>query len=363
MNRLILFFLVIQVGILSAQPVFNVKKIIAGHEFYPDEIDSRLWYYSPGYLSIAEVAGKPQFSLLITRFTGSHLMGDQGTKRFTNILQFKVVMQPLHDSILKIAELILGLKFKPTIVPIPISNTSSKLIYQDIKSQDREITGDFESATEILPVEGYWKERNYTIRLSNEEAQLLELQLTKGLTHLSFTYEFFANGVFIINKDQHIDNRNKQISTDIEILKTKPGYEQKNNYGFYSNSFNINVDLNLYPGLVRKIDINAHRIPADYAALDIRCYTFKENLRTDLDARKIEIEASGISSGSMVKQSVLFSEINKDIVSHAVRFPFAVRTDKKYRYRVIDIFKSSGPPLMSTWKEVVDWNWILDITK
>lgn len=345
-----------------AQPVLNSKKIIAGQVYYPDEIDSNIFYYPPGRLKIAEEGGRPDFVLMITRYTGTNLLGDQGKIKFSNILQFKIVMEPKPDSTFQLAKKEMKFKSNPLFLPIPISYIKSKLIYQDINSGDKEIEGNFESTPSPLSNDGYWKERNYTIRLSNEESQLLEHQLTKGITALSFTYEYFSYGSILKNKDQQLVNDTKRANSEIENLKSKKSYEPVNEYSLSSNAFNINVNLTKYPELVKKIDINANRIPADYSAIEVRCYSFNNSLRPDLDARKVDIEATGVAKGSVIKQSAIFSESNKDIVVHFVKFPFAVRTDYKYRYRITDIYKSGRPPASSNWKEAKDWNFVLDIT-
>jgi len=130
-------------------------------------------------------------------------------------------------------------------------------------------------------------------------------------------------------------------------------------YPVLADAFNIEVDLDRWPDLCKQVDINSG-VPPDYAALAVYCYDFQNDLRPDLYARRIEIEAEGVS-GSIVKVNVTFQRSQQDLYHHRVRFPYAVRIDRPFRYRIVNIGEENGNHV-SAWKVINSWTSIIDIT-
>lgn len=340
-----------------AQPVLNAPDTLGGRVVLRDKETLNIYYYLPGELTLAaEKNGHPAFTLLMTRYTGSQLSGDQRASKFNSLLQLKIQLNDHRDSLNY--NLSKHTKQKIRLLPLNLTNIKTRLVFQDADGLSQELTGGGFETIHSVTSALYWPERLYTIKLSNTSAQLLEEQLKKGITSLSFEYVFETSGVIL----------NKTLQTEIAknnlgISGSDKPFEEVHNFPILTNTFNVNIDHQKHPETIRKIDINASRLPANYAFLEVRCYVFKESLNVDLDARKIELEAHGVGAGTKVKQSLIFSKLTPDVVSQHVRFPYAIRTDMPLKYRLMDITSSNQPPLYSEWKELTDWYQVLDITR
>lgn len=348
---------------MNAQPVLNQPHSQLGVTLYPDASSEKVYYYAPGTLSLAtRQDGRPDFRLTMTRYTSTALTNHPGKTRFNSIMQFKILMKPFDDAILQKIKQQLPSDIR--LSPLPIQNIRSTVVHIDINPEGIQgakkvlENGHFESTDQKLPIQTYWTERNYTLRLSSESAQLLQSAFEKGQTLLGFSYSFEAAGV----SKQVIETSVKE---NLSILKNIPPSDTTvqplNHYTIYSNAFEILLDTRKYPELIQKIDLNAERLPADYAALEVRCYDFNNELRHDLDAKKIEIEAQGITQKTRVTQQFTFLERQPDVFVKTIQFPYAVRTDKPFRYRILEITKE-GRPQVSAWREQKNWVELLDIT-
>src|SRR5688500_13901883 len=96
MNAKIFLFvsilLVVSYG--QAQPTAIAKQLLDDIEVYQDLKHNNLYYYAPGNLNLAfEADGKPKFQLVEMRYTGSSSYGDNGEKRFMNVVQFSISME------------------------------------------------------------------------------------------------------------------------------------------------------------------------------------------------------------------------------------------------------------------------------
>jgi hypothetical protein len=126
-----------------------------------------------------------------------------------------------------------------------------------------------------------------------------------------------------------------------------------------AGAFEVTIDTEKWPDLIAKIDIN-EQIPPDYAAVDVYCYDFHNNLRPDLAQKKVEIEAAGVG-GEKVILRYTFRSDTPDIYAYDMKFPYAVKIDVPYRYRLTEITRS-GTVTRADWKTRQSWNGILDIT-
>jgi hypothetical protein len=126
-----------------------------------------------------------------------------------------------------------------------------------------------------------------------------------------------------------------------------------------AGAIEIALDTKRYPDLMRRVDLN-DRAPPGYAALDVYCYDFNNELRPDLAEKEVEIDAEGVA-GRRVKLSASFTSTQPDLYSSGIRFPVAVRLDRPYRYRVHEI-KNDGSEHAGPWRESASWSRILDVT-
>lgn len=374
MKRYILVgFLHISVFYLKGQPILDQPLNVQGLTVYPDIALSDVYYYAPSSLSLSVGQdGKPNFKLTMIRYTGTALTSNQGTKRFNNITQFKIVMKSVDTKILESVQTQLTKKSKTRLFPLKIKRIETQLIYTEInpeglKQNNQKLeSGVFETTQDNLSNENaYWTERYYTIRLSNESAQLLERTLEKGQTIIGFNYAFITEGVSKKQSEVNIQTNApelEQVQTIKEQIKADTLMTKLDNYAVFSDAFQVTIDTKKHSDLIQKIDLNAERLPADYAGLEIRCYDFNNGIRKDLDAKRIEIEAEGITRNALVLQRFTFSNLQSDIYAKNIKFPYIVRTDRPFRYRLVEILKTGGQTKVSAWIEQKNWNTLLDIT-
>ncbi|MGC9355833.1 MAG: hypothetical protein ACP5D9_18445, partial [Mariniphaga sp.] len=130
-------------------------------------------------------------------------------------------------------------------------------------------------------------------------------------TLMSLGYAFFSEGTKQPTKEI-ISNDEKKI-----LEKLTDQYGQKKDSAeikeicIKSDAFAIRIDTEKWPGLMTKVDIN-EQVPPGYAALEVRCYDFNDNLRPDLFAKQIEIKATGVGRGDVIAKTT-FSQKAPDI--------------------------------------------------
>jgi hypothetical protein len=92
----------------------------------------------------------------------------------------------------------------------------------------------------------------------------------------------------------------------------------------------------------------------------VYCYDFNNAIRADLFAKRIEISATSVN-GSEIYHTSTFKQSQPDEYAKSIRFPYAVRFDKPYKYRITEITQE-GDVVSSGWIERTSWSDIIDIT-
>lgn len=324
---------------LFAQPGLNYSVQSNGQSFYRDTLNQRIFYYLPGDLEIGlNPEGEPDMHFISMRYTGTGVLEDNpDLTRYRNILTIKTNMQFVPSEVLKKAKTDLSNRYHVAAVlkPFPITKLEARIVFTPL-SNDTVIVrkGDLamENSNGFSSGGSYWHERYFTVFLDNYSANLLEEAFIKKQGAVSFAYSFHANGIF---------------GTELKESAIK------------TNAWTINPDLDRFPDIIKRIDIN-ETIPPGYAILNIRNYDFANNLRNDLYEKTVQLEATGVA-GEPVKLSVTFQAANTDVTSVNYRFRYAVKLDKPYRYRVIELLKS-GEENISEWHTAGIWSALLDVT-
>ena len=356
-----------------AQPVFHKKEVVNGIVIYPDLKNSQLHYYEPGALEIAkDNFGVPELKFVQLRYTGTQATGDKGKLNFRSLLQFSLRMRNIPaDKLRETKEKLASMTHANVdLRPLNIRKINAHLIYASIddsgklKDKPSKLTGGNMEAVAEAEENSVWQERTFTVSLDNYFSQIFWSTLDKGQTVITLAFSFFAEGILDAPPIQVIDIPNDMASVVTDELKTDSTFGAESDSVrlaiFKADAFGINVDTKKNPGLVRKIDINEAFIPPDFAVLDVRCYDFNNNLREDLFAKRIEIEATGMN-GDVVKDKRTFYSTAPDIYYAGIRFKYAVRMDKPFRYRVVEI-KNDIAPVYGAWINEKNWNKIIDIT-
>ncbi|MEM1119392.1 MAG: hypothetical protein AAGJ18_03035 [Bacteroidota bacterium] len=347
-----------------AQPIESTKQKLDNITIYQDSKKENTYYYAPGDLKlVTEADGKPKFKLVQYRYTGTARTGDQGEKRYMNIVQFTVQQEQIKGADLRKVKTQLGKGTK--LRPLPMRNVSAYLIAAiNNKYQRLGNTGNAQS----LGIAGestrnaYWRERTFTIRLENHEAQLLWDQIAERQLSISVSYAFYADVVigqlvdyaivgdslFAEGLGQAMDESNQLDSTAAtQIIK--------------ANTFPIEIDLDKYPNVLQKIDGNESSIPVDFPALEVACFDFVNDARPDLSGKILSIKAIGINNQMVELEEIDFNEFQPDLNTKQVQFDRPVRINKPLRYQITEITKE-GELNPLGWQSKNSWMGLLDIS-
>ncbi|CAM1371907.1 hypothetical protein [Tenacibaculum xiamenense] len=359
-NILFLAFLV--PNILVAQPRSESKQVIEKLVIYQDSNNKQVFYYAPeGLHLVKDKNGKPSFKFIQMRYTGTKARGDQGKHRFRSLLQFKVA-QLLPDKKRKeaIIDSLNNRGYKVSkLSPIALSNIKAILVHTAVitDSTKNYQHGFFENNNVKNTT---WKELDFTLRLNNEDAQIFWDNFHGNQPTISVNYSFFAK----LNTKKVDD---LTVSGSDEFKETMEAHLEENDSSkvqlkesiINADALSINIDTDEWPELIQQIDIN-EQVPPDYAALDIYCFDFNNEIRPDLYAKRIEIIATGVG-GRDVKLRKTFKYNEPEIYAQTLQFINAIKLNEPYRYRITEILHD-GNYNKSEWKERTTWNEILDIT-
>jgi hypothetical protein len=92
----------------------------------------------------------------------------------------------------------------------------------------------------------------------------------------------------------------------------------------------------------------------------VRCYDFRDELRPDLYAKQIDLEAER-ARGQTVRITLTFDVSRRDLSAISARFPYAVQMNRPFRYRVREI-REDGTRIDGDWVSRESWADVIDIT-
>lgn len=370
---------------------------------YPDSHRPGRFYYPPGELVVAtDAEGRPDLDLLAVRYTGQAASGDQGEHLFRSLLSFRVEMDGPHPDQLMAARHALrqqGVR-RAELRPLPLRRVEAVLVWTPVDEESGDASGDgsdgeagrvlsggrFERAGEGGgptggAFEGYWRQRVYTLRLGNADAQLLIGALDEGRVLLSVGWAFLSDGLDpqralteLTGSPELVEEIRRQLGLDQE--GGDRGGEDASGEGangagsagphlVKAGALSVTVDPTLHPGLVRRVDLN-ERMPPGYGVLEVYCYDFQVTPAEGeggpgLFEKRVEIAAESVT-GATVRREVSFRFDQPDLYSETVRFPVAVRLDRPYRYRVTSV-RLDGSEQAGEWRERESWARLLDVTR
>lgn len=356
-------------GVAEAQPDLRGARPAGALTVYPDDARSSLYYYGPGKIVLAAQAdGKPDLHFLQMRYTGSAATADRGKTVIRSILSFHMRLPGPAAEQMKAAQAALGgTQGGVELRPLPIRRLDAALVYTTAQPGG-------ESKTQALPpghfegndtesessASAYWRERNYTLALDDATSQIFWDAMQKGQVVLSLGYAFYAEGIPPSQPITELSGSPELVNSLRSQVETAP--VPKDNAApalVAANATAIEIDAKRWPELFQKINVDASA-PPGYAALDVYCYDFNNQLRPDLAEKQVEIEAEGVGRRP-VRLITTFRQDQPDLYAKGQRFPLAVRLDRPYRYRVTET-DQDGNTVVSPWKTRTSWNELLDIT-
>jgi hypothetical protein len=346
------------------QPVLSSKMQMHGFDIYQDHEIKQLYYYSPADLALTRKSdGSPDFILIGMRYTGTHFSGDENYKGFLNILQLAVTLEQIPTSVYQ--EIMTSLGRNVQLRPLPIRRFEGELI---IPLGDAAAANEKYRKVSVHGFEGdagqpgntFWQQRTFTLQLDNAEAQLLWNQVNDGQLAISFSYAFYAEAMPGVKAMVDASGTRSDITESMEDVPEDLLFDaQVNTYLVKANTFPIQIDVTKYPECLKRVDIN-EELPPAYAAFDIRCYDFADDLRPDLFKKIVEIKAFAAAK-EFISVKADFNANKPDVSALRVRFPYAIRLDQPMEYRIIEISKD-GASEISQWMPLSNWSEVIDVT-
>ncbi|MGQ0738318.1 MAG: hypothetical protein ACT4OJ_04595 [Bacteroidota bacterium] len=356
----------------TAQPSLHSSFMVAGEKVYRDISKLKLYYYIPfDYKLATDNTGKPSFTVTQMRYTGTRSTGDEGTVKYSNFLQFKLAVDEAQQK--KLATIRTALK---TTIPaaelrmMPVRKFFSVLVFASAEN-----TASVTDSVNLVKVDlaeatdenaavnnSYWNERTVSLRLSNTDAELVENALKNNRSIMSFSYAIYSVFAEKTSDGLSITGTGKlryQVADHFRTLINPAKDTATNTLLVKADAISLAVDINKWPALVQKIDIN-ERVPAKYALFDVYCYDFNNELRPDLYEKKIEIKATSVAGADIIT-TYAFRQSRPDLYARSIRFPYAVKFDRPFYYRVTEI-NNDGEATATEWIQKKEWNEVLDIT-
>lgn len=341
-----------------SQPNLSTRKLIENTEIFQDYKDKKLYYFVPQKLILAkEPNGKPKFSLLSMRYTGSTSTSNSGEKRFLNLVQFTIQLQSPSTENLKIIKQQLG--GNVSLKPCPIRSIENQLVasFNDSTKPQTLASSAGLQDDKSTSSDAYWTERSMTFRLDNNDAQLLIEQIDKKQITLSLNYAFFADCISGLDGTARASGTNKTLAKELEKTTTEMAKDTViKTQAVFVDALQFQLDNSL----VRKIDLN-EEVPPAYALLEVRCYDFINNLRPDLFMKTIDIQAVGVNGQTVTLPAKRFIKNKTDVASIQVQFPYAVRMYQPLKYRITEYFMD-GKRVEGDWISRNSFTELIDIT-
>jgi len=370
--RVYLLWLTLPACCLAA-PDLRTKRVVEAMTVFQDDQRQWVYYYTPGELSLGRTSrGKPDLSFLQMRYTGSAAMGDKGTIVFRSLLNFRVVMQTPSAAQLAEAKRLLSASNrgeKVELKPLPIHRLDAVLVYtpvglDELAEGSKALPAGYFDASDETET-GYWSERVYTLSLDVNSSQVFQEVLQKGQVALSLGYAFYTRGIPETQPSEALTGSAPLVAELRRRLDARPINDRDQGRGenplslVKAGAFAVTLDREQWRESLRKVDLN-EGAPPGYAVLALYCYDFNNGIRPDLFEKQVEIKATGVS-GREVKATAYFNRLRPEQYARSVRFSVAVRMDRPYSYRAIEIGED-GRSIPSPWQKAKSWAPILDIT-
>jgi hypothetical protein len=368
-------------GVAHAMPDLRRGQRAGPVTVYPDDRSANIYYYPPGEMALAAADdGRPDFRFLHMRYTGNVTTGDRGRSVYRSLLSFRVVLSgPTVQQLAAARAALAAGRGSIELRPLPVRRLEAVLLDTGAAgaaagqaATPQPLSGGHFDAPDENGGGGssaaYWTERIYSLVLDADTAQLLSDSLEHGRLALSLGYAFFADGIASDQPLEELRGSPELVAQMRQLLQSQataaatagtPAGAQKAQL-VRAGALGITVDTIRWPGLVTRIDVGGAAPPA-YAFLDVYCYDFNNEIRPDLSERQVELEAEGVALGRRVRLAVVFQRAQPDLYARTVRFPGAVRIDRPYRFRVIDV-APDGTTTDGAWQTRSSWTDRLDVT-
>ncbi|GAA3628028.1 hypothetical protein GCM10022397_12070 [Flavivirga jejuensis] len=331
---------------------------------YAHQKQSDKFYFAPqGIELVVDTDGKPNFSFARMTYIPSRAKGNENWKQ-TNMVQFTVSMKQVSPQILREIKNILRKRLcsqcRPKLVPIPLSRVQANLVYTSIDADTIEVLKNKYHNTEQDKKEGRWSTKTFTIRPNKHTSEILWDGFEKDKALLTVAYAIWAKGKYTdsvsykYNGSKELEALFKNLNASRDSTQVTPSETL-----IVADAFPVSLDLEKWPDLLKEIDLGSTLSPR-YGLIDIYCHDFSDNIRSDLIGKIVEFKAHAAGVG-FVKTEVEFMKSAPYTVAHALKFEYAVRLDKPFYYRVIEMTEA-GEVITGVWQTKIKWSSIIDVS-
>jgi hypothetical protein len=356
-------------GSADAEPNLAELTFLGDLSAYPDDKQANRFYYVPRALRISKSENDhPALHLLVTRYVGSQLTGDQGNWINRNILSVRFHRPEISPDQKRRARNILMSRgiVKPRLVPLPLFGIEGAIQYTAVDSQtvvNLPADGFFKNADDPSSANSasLWTERQFSLSLGPNDAQLLMGALSGGGVLISFAYAYLARS------SQSSAELPFELSGSpelVDFLKERIAVVAGEDVEMVSTVRADAIALSIEPGNadfhITKLDIN-DRLPPGYGSLDIYCYDFQQEVVPGQYAKRIDIRAQS-PTGKTVQSSLEFTKKTPEVYAQSLNIPFAVKFAAPFYYRVVSVFETGRVEEVTPWTERTQWSGILDIS-
>lgn len=345
------------------QPNLDSVEEISGLMIYEDKSNPQQFYYAPGSLQVAENNGKQDIQIVQLRNIGQYATGDQGEIEHTNFLQAGIQMNSASRESLKSVKNELGRRLSGSIKldRLPITDIKCSLIVPDPGATSMVITGgNLEQIDAARMGSGYWNERKLFVPLSNEGSQILWTLATEKKLAFSLFFSFECIGWGGENISVEYFDPDELWDADVDRLLPKADSTETNlkTKTVVADAIGVVLEDPINQGNLIKVDVDNNTLPS-WSLLEVRCYAF-QGLDTLNYKKVVEFRANG-ATGEYVKTQCEFSSQSPDVVVNHLKFPFAVKMDVPYQWRIVN-YSKMGTREEGNWQPESDWFKMLDIT-
>ena len=352
---------------LFAQPDFQHRPSYHDIGMYQDMKDSTIAYYVPGKIALVKDArGKPDFQFLRTRYFGSRKTGDRDKVKYNSFVSFQIKLsQPSSTQLTEAREA------HPQITelrPLPLQKVEARLVFTPVEKLSTQSDPIILRGGSELRKGGegeIWSHRFFSLRLDQYNSQFLWKAIKENTVLVSVAYAYYAWGIPSreVYEASYQDSLppglaaiiEKQFPSTTDTSKTRPELVSQL---ISSGAVPIRIDLDHYPGLLKQLELLPGKLPSK-GVIQVYCYDFNNELRSDLVQKEVRIVADG-RGGQKVRTSASFVYLKPEEFVVNLELPTPVLMERPYAYQVIEHYHE-GKPRYSIWKKG-SWTGILDIT-
>jgi hypothetical protein len=350
------------VSAVGADPRLDDALEVRGARVYADHEEPGVFYVAPGPIAIGRRdGGAPAVDLRLTYYYGSSLRDDRGrrdvlwglgidlVRSMPGTAERKALAEALRDRVPADEPVVVrnlpvyGMPIEVVYSPIDPDLTEVALGEAHVTEPEVDEPSDGESEDPPARDAGLWSRRRLSFALSPEDGTAMRAAFESGGALMGISYAYRVRGV---------------VPTEALDEEEREWLEVERLVG--ADALRVEIDGATHPEFLRIVDLNS-LAPPGYAGLSVLCSDFAPAVDDwSFEAKRVELEAEGVA-GQPIRASVEFPAVDPEVSLQRVAFPYAVRVDRPYRYRVT-AYTIEGERRQGPWHEVEQWSRPLDIT-